>query len=237
MRLNSHHQNKHPSSSLSLSKEGDSEDKGTPLATTDESNNHQNQRHHIVRSYHNPTLDETSSAEHNRSQNGQHHMPIDNNVTPQYTGIAPENNSTQNRYDNNQCSQNLREQLLHPEIKRDNPNSKGGTSTDMYSDDDEDDDNEEERTNTEINNVKSSNPYIQTSSESILPNRQNHVSAAYNYSAAGANELLNRYCLEQTIRHLHEFQDARNLSTSASNNAISNPATSLPAHLQSHQTS
>ena len=236
MRLDSHHQSKHSSASLSLNKEGDSEDKTTQLATTQESNTQQNQRHNIISSYHNPVLNETCSAEHNRSQNSQHHTHIENNETHQYTGVPPEN-STPNRYNVDPCSQNLEEQLLHPEFKRNNPNSKEGTSTEMYSDDEDDDDNEEERSNAEINNAKINSPYIQTSSESILPHRQNHASTAYNYSSAGANELLNRYCLEQTIRHLHEFQDARNLSTNASNNAISNPATSLPAHLQSHQTS
>jgi hypothetical protein len=236
MRLDSHHQNKHSLPTLSLSKEGNSEDKTTPLAPTDESHNQQNQRHHIASSYQNTTLNETCSAEHDRSQNNQHQSHIDSNVTSQYTGVASEN-SIPNRYNADECSQNLEEHLLHPEVKRDHPNSKGGTSTDMYSDDEDDDDNEEERSNAEINNAKINSPYLQTSSESILPNRQNHVSPAYNYSAAGANELLNRYCLEQTIRHLHEFQDARNLSTNASNNAISNPATSLQSHLQSHQTS
>ena len=62
MRLDSHHQSKHSSASLSLNKEGDSEDKTTQLAATEESNTQQNQRHHIISSYHNPVLDETCSA-------------------------------------------------------------------------------------------------------------------------------------------------------------------------------
>lgn len=58
-----------------------------------------------------------------------------------------------------------------------------------------------------------------SSSTMIAVNNHPHsAGSAYNYSAAaGANELLNRYCLEQTIRQLHEFHDVRNLSNSAGN--------------------
>ena len=61
----------------------------------------------------------------------------------------------------------------------------------------------------------------------------NYKNMPYNYStSAGANELLNRYCLEQTIRTLHEFQDVRNLSTSASSISTVSQSMNIPSHTQ-----
>lgn len=81
------------------------------------------------------------------------------------------------------------------------------------------------RTNEEGNDPETITSAAQSSYQSpsappdSLLHAATHHTGAYNYAAAaaaeqmrGANELLNRYCLEQTIRHLHEFQDARNLT-------------------------
>ena len=72
---------------------------------------------------------------------------------------------------------------------------------------------EEENDPETINSAQAS--YHSSSSDSLIHGA--HQTGAYNYAAVaaaeqmrGANELLNRYCIEQTIRHLHEFQDARN---------------------------
>ena len=79
---------------------------------------------------------------------------------------------------------------------------------------------------SETNNTLDITRRHYSSTTTAVHNHPNSIGEAYNYSAAaGANELLNRYCLEQTIRQLHEFHDVRNLSNS-SGNSMSGPTNS-----------
>lgn len=146
------------------------------------------------------------------------------------TNINHSDSPIRNPFHFEHSSQDLHHQTPHHHNNRHNHNSKAQLPTGTNTDDDE-----EER-NPETNNTSDNNSY-HSSSAILAAHHHHHGDTAYNYAAAaGANQLLNRYCLEQTIRHLHEFQDVRNLSSTPGGASMSGPATSLSTNLANHQT-
>lgn len=231
MRLDSHR-----SSELSSLRRGRSIE--TESNAQHEHHHHHHNRHHSNSNSdnsHETTID--NQHQHQNIQNNETHhlnksnLPTNTTAPPPYIGTNPasSDNPIRNPYNGDQGIQNVDHQTHHLPNNRHNPNSKALLSTEINTDDED----EERHHDPENKNEPNNGSYH--SSSSILSAHPNHGTSAYNY-AAGANEILNRYCLEQTIRHLHEFQDVRNLSTAAGN-SMSGSATSVHTHLPSHQTS
>lgn len=61
----------------------------------------------------------------------------------------------------------------------------------------------------------------------------NRSTSSNNFSALGANNFMNRY-LEQTIRHLHEFKDARNLATNFTDSSVNSSSLVSAARVMEH---
>ena len=214
MRLDSHHQ--HGSSeSSSLGREQHLE--GTQPTTTESNNAHH--RHHSTTSNSDNSMTHEPANDHHHPSN-QH---INATGSSQYMGTNSSDTSTRNLYKNDQSSHDLDQQSHHQ------PNNSRNQNAQIANENFTDDEEEEGYEHLDTNNAKSSSPF--NSASPLILSGSATMTTPYNYSAAsGANELLNRYCLEQTIRHLHGFQDVRNLSATV---GTSSANSSLPTNLPS----
>lgn len=220
MRLDgNHHYHPHRSSSESFNRGGSMDDNSTYL---------DHPRHQSNSNSDNSTTQETS------------------NEIPFLTKNESSTNDHLNRSSNSKTESNISDSQLQTSYSRDNQtqdldhsshhtpkNQTDQNSDTQVSENNSDEDDEEDENGGRFSQQRNVAP---TNSNYPLPmasTNSNYENMPYNYStSAGANELLNRYCLEQTIRNLHEFQDVRNLSTSASSVSAVSQSMNMPSHTQ-----
>ena len=222
MRLDGNHYQPHRSSE-SLSRGGSLEDNNIEV---------QHNRHQSNSNSDNSTTHETSN-EHpfiNKNDQMNHsNLPSTSNVSPsQFTESNVSDNQIQTPYSRDLPTQNLGHQSHH--IPKNSNDQNSNTQLSEMNSDEEDDDEEEE--GGQYNQERSVGPTTSNCHPPLASANSNYENMPYNYStSSGANALLNRY-MEQTIRNLHEFQDVRNLSTSASSMSAISQSMNMPSHTQ-----
>ena len=196
MRLDSHHRT---SESSSLSRE-----RSLESATPDTNNQHH--RHQSTSNSENSITQETPNENNYQPQNNSCHEHFKKSILSSntkdphtYSGLVSSENQIRNPYNSDECNRGMDYQSHHFPKNKDDQNSKPEFRTETNTDDDEEEESHHDHeTNTVSNNITyHPPPSSMTSTQGATP---------YNYASAGANEIFNRYCLEQTIRHLHEYK-------------------------------
>ena len=195
MRLNSHHLS---SESSSLSRERSLENADT---------NNQHHRHQSTSNSENSMTQETTNDPNYQPQNNlcndrfeKSNLPTNTKCPPAYRGIDSPDNQIKNSYSTEY--RNIDHQSHHLPKNKDDQKSNAQIPTETNTDDEE----EEEGHHDQEENIVPNNGSYHPSSSSMTSTHAHHGDSPYNYASAGANELFNRYCLEQTIRHLHEYK-------------------------------
>lgn len=199
MRLNSHHLS---SESTSLSRE-----RSLESATTETNNQHH--RHQSTSNSETSITQETPNDHNYQPQNNlckdhleKANLPTNTKGPPTYPGLDSSDNQIKNPYNTDYSNRNIDHQSHHLPKNKDDQYSKSQFPTETNTDDEEE---EEGHQDQEKNNIPNNSSY-HPSSSSMTSTNPSHGETPYNYATAGANEMFNRYCLEQTIRHLHEYK-------------------------------
>ena len=216
MRLEGNHYHPHRSSD-SFSRGGSMEDNNSYLQhNRHQSNNSDNSTTH-------ETSNEIPFTAKNDSSSNDHL----NNSSNSTTESNVSDTQIQTSYSRDQPTQNS-EYPSHP-IPKKQTDQESNTQLLEEISDEEDEDEEQDQYNQERDVVPTNINYPPP----LAPTTSNYDNMPYNYStSAGANELLNRYCMEQTIRNLKGFQNVRNLSTSASSMSAVSQSMNMPSHTQ-----
>ena len=227
MRLDGDHYNHHHRSSDSLCRGGSLEENNSNI----QQHRHQSNSNSDNSTTHETSIETSYQSKSNSSQND--HLNKSNQTLTSkvpnsaYSESSASDNQIKTVYNRDHLTQNLGHQSHHIPKKTNDENSNTQLS-EMNSDEEEDDEEE-----VQYNQERGATPTNSNYRPPQASTNSNYENMPYNYStSAGANEISNRYCLEQTIRNLHAFQDVRNLSTSASSLSTVSQSMNIPSHTQ-----